>query len=264
MHEYDRAVLPRFTKDTLKFLRALKRNNDREWFKARREIYERDVRTPMIEVIERLATDFQSFAPDLVATPQSSLYRIYRDTRFSEDKTPLKTHAAAHFPARGFARGEGSGLYLEVAPAWVWIGGGLYMPPSSDLRLIREHIAAHHRALHRIVSGSAFKRAVGALGGEQLSSMPRGYAKNHPGAHYLRFKQFLAGREFEAEFATSSRFYPELLRIFRAVAPLVRFLNAPLLEGRRTLTQMLPSEEEGPLPGRRRIGRHPQAAASRR
>jgi uncharacterized protein (TIGR02453 family) len=217
----------------------------------------------MVELLARLAGDLPRFAPELISEPRVSLYRIYRDTRFSEDKTPLKTNAAAHFPARGFARGEGSGLYLEVAPAWVWIGGGLYMPPSSDLRLIREHIARHHRTLHRIVSGSAFKRAVGALGGEQLSSMPRGYVKDHPGAHYLRFKQFLAGREFEAEFVTSSRFYPALLRIFRAVAPLVRFLNAPLLEGRRTLTQMLPSEDEGPLPGRRRTDRHPQEAASR-
>jgi uncharacterized protein (DUF2461 family) len=170
---------------------------------------------------------------------------------------------AAHFPAKGFPRGEGSGLYVEITPAWVWMGGGLYMPPSSDLRLIREHIAAHHRTLHRIVAGSTFTRAVGALEGEQLSTMPRGYVKGHPATHYLRFKQFLAGREFEAEFATSPRFYPELLRIFRAVAPLVRFLNTPLLEGRRTLMQMLPAEDEGLLPGRRRIERHPQAAASR-
>jgi hypothetical protein len=101
------------------------------------------------------------------------------------------------------------------------------------------------------------------LDGEQLTTMPRGYVKDHPAAHYLRFKQFLAGREFKAEFATSPRFYPELLTIFRAVAPLVRFLNAPLLDRRRALMQMLPSEDEGPLRDRRRIDRHPEAAASR-
>ena len=222
-----------FSRKTLSFLRALKRNNDREWFRQRKPQYDAYVRGPMVDLLARLAGDLPRFAPELISEPRASLYRIYRDTRFSEDKTPLKTHVAAHFPARGFARGEGSGLYAEVAPAWVWIGGGLYMPPSSDLRLIREHIAGHHRTLHRIVSGSAFKRAVGTLDGEQLSSMPRGYRKDHPGAHYLRFKQFLAGREFKAEFATSPRFYPELLRIFRAVAPLVRFLNAPLLAGRK-------------------------------
>ena len=107
------------------------------------------------------------------------------------------------------------------------------MPPAADLRLIRAHIAENHRTLHRIVTGAPFRRAVGALEGEQLASMPRGYLKEHPAAEYLRFKQFLAGRGFEAEFATTNRFYAELLQIFRAVAPMVRFLNAPLLPGRR-------------------------------
>jgi len=217
----------------------------------------------MIGLLERLARDLPGFAPELVSDPRVSLYRIYRDTRFSQDKAPLKTHVAAHFPATGFPRGEGSGLYLEVAPTWVWIGGGLYMPASSDLRLIRAHIADNHHALHRVVSGAAFKRAVGTLEGERLSSMPRGYLKDHPAAHYLRYKQFLAGREFEAEFATTPRFYPELLRIFRAVAPLVRFLNTPLLEGRRMVTQMLPAQDEALTPGRRRIATHPRAAGSR-
>jgi uncharacterized protein (TIGR02453 family) len=252
-----------FSRKTLAFLRALKRNNDREWFRLRKPQYQEHVRQPMVDLLARLAADLPRFAPELISDPRVSLYRIYRDTRFSEDKTPLKTHAAAHCPAKGFARGEGSGLYLEVAPAWVWIGGGLYMPSSSDLRLIREHIAGHHRTLHRIVTGPAFERAVGALEGEQLATMPRGYVKEHPAARYLRFKQFLAGREYEAELAVSPRFYPELLRIFRAVAPLVRFLNTPLLEGRRTLMQRLPSEDAELRPDRQRTERRPQAAASR-
>jgi len=101
------------------------------------------------------------------------------------------------------------------------------------LRLIRAHIAVNHRTLHRIVTGAPFRGAVGALGGAQLAGMPRGYVARHPAAEYLRHKQFLAGRQFEAKLATTDRFYPELLRVFRAVAPLVRFLNAPLLAGRR-------------------------------
>jgi len=230
-----------FTKKTLSFLRALKRNNDREWFRARKPEYEQHVHGPMIELLARLSADFPRFAPELVSEPRASLYRIYRDTRFSADKTPLKTHAAAHFPSRRFPKGEGSGLYLEVAPAWVWIGGGLYMPSSSDLQLIREHIAAHHRRLRRIVTGAAFCRAVGQLEGERLSRVPRGYVKDHPAAEYLRYRQFLAGRQYEAEFATSARFYPQLLSVFQAIVPLVRFLNEPLLEGRkrRSVTQIL-------------------------
>lgn len=222
-----------FTRKTLAFLRALKRNNDREWFRSRKPQYEQHVRGPMIELLARLAADFRTFAPELIADPRVSLYRIYRDTRFSDDKTPLKTHIAAHFPAKGFARNEGAGLYLEIAPAWVWIGGGLYMPSAPDLQAIREHIAAHHRALHRIVTAPSFRRAVGTLDGEQLSRVPRGYLKDHPAAGYLRFKQFLAGCEFEAELAVQSRFYSQVLTVFRAVAPLVRFLNAPLLAARR-------------------------------
>jgi uncharacterized protein (TIGR02453 family) len=214
----------------------------------------------MVSLLERLAHDLPRFAPELISDPRVSLYRIYRDTRFSDDKSPLKTHVAAHFPARGFPRGAGSGLYLEVTPTWVWIGGGLYMPPSSDLRLIRAHIAEDHRRLHRIVSNVAFTRAVGALEGERLSSMPRGYMKTHPAAHYLRFKQFLAGREYEAEFATTPRFYPELLRVFRAVAPLVRFLNTPLPKDRLALMRMPGEGDAAQRRDHQRVGRRPQAA----
>ena len=220
-----------FTRKAIAFLRALKRNNDRDWFKARKAQYEQHVHGPMIELLARLSADFRRFAPELVAEPRVSLYRIYRDTRFSEDKSPLKTHVAAHFPSRRFPKGQGSGLYVHVAPTEVWIGGGLYMPSASDLQAIREHIAAHHRRLHRIVSGPAFRRAVGTLEGERLSRVPRGYLKDHPAAEYLRFRQFLAGREFEAEFATSPRFYPQMLAIFRAVVPLTRFLNEGLIAG---------------------------------
>ena len=226
-----------FTKRTLSFLRSLKRNNDRDWFRSRKQQYDAHVRAPMVELLDRLARDLPAFAPELISDPRVSLYRIYRDTRFSADKKPLKTHVAAHFPAKGFARNEGAGLYLEIAPGWVWIGGGIYMPTSSDLRVIREHISAHHRALHRIVTGRAFRLAVGELDGECLSRVPRGYASDHPAGPYLRFKQFLAGREFEAELAVRNQFYSRVLTIFRAVAPLARFLNAPLLAERRTLTQ---------------------------
>ena len=219
-----------FTPKTLSFLRSLKRNNDREWFRARKPQYEQHVRGPMVALLARLADDFRRFAPELVSEPKVSLYRIYRDTRFSDDKTPLKTHVAAHFPSRGFPRGEGAGLYLEVAPTWVWIGGGLYMPSAADLRVIREHIAATHPALPRAVRTRAFTEAVGTLDGERLTRVPRGYATDHPAADYLRYKQFLAGREYPAEFACSPGFYAELLKVFRAVLPVVRFLNTPLRE----------------------------------
>jgi uncharacterized protein (TIGR02453 family) len=219
-----------FTRKTIAFLRALKRNNNREWFKGRKVDYETYVRGPMIDLLARLAAEFRSFAPELACEPKVSLFRIYRDTRFSADKSPLKTHAAAHFPHRALGKSGGSGLYFEVSPQSVWIGGGIYMPATHELAAIRAHIDEHHRELRRIVEAKPFRTTVGELQGEQLTRVPRGYAKDHPAAHYLRFRQFLAGREYPPEFAYDPRFYPELVKVFRGVAPLVRFLNTPLVE----------------------------------
>jgi len=218
-----------FSPSALAFLRALKRNNDREWFKARKDRYDEVLRTPMIALIERLAVDFRTFVPELVAAPKASLYRIYRDTRFSDNKAPLKTHVAAVFPCRGLARHQGAGLYLEVAPGWVWVGGGLYAPETPQLHAVREHIAAHSDRLRRIVESPGFRRAVGTLDGERLQRVPRGFPKDHKAAEFLKYRQFLAGREFPAAFATSRRFYAGVLGVFREVAPLTRFLNEPLL-----------------------------------
>jgi len=156
---------------------------------------------------------------------------------------------------RDLPKGEGGGLYLEVAPSWVWMGGGLYMPSNQQLRVIRSHIAATHPRLHRLVTTSAFRRTIGTLEGERLSRVPRGYATDHPAAHYLRFKQFLAGRECEADFAIGRTFYRELLATFRAVAPVVRFLNGAL-----TAADSTPGpgpRSVPPTPGR------PQTAAHR-
>jgi uncharacterized protein (TIGR02453 family) len=214
-----------FTRKTLAFLRALKRNNDRDWFRARKAEYEQHVRSPMVALLQQLARDLPGFAPDLVSDPRVCLFRIYRDTRFSSDKRPLKTNVAAHFPSRKFPKGEGAGLYVEVAPQWVWMGGGIYMPSSSELNAIRAVIAEDHRRFRRVVTAPAFRRAVGELSGEQLTRVPRGYATDHPAAEYLRHRQFIGGREYPADFAVSPRFYSELLTVFRGIAPLVGFLN---------------------------------------
>jgi uncharacterized protein (TIGR02453 family) len=218
-----------FSRKTLAFLRALKRNNDREWFRARKADYEQHVRAPMVALLDQLARDLPAFAPDLVSDPRVCLFRIYRDTRFSSDKRPLKANVAAHFPSRRFPKGEGAGLYVEVAPQWVWMGGGIYMPSSTELNAIRAVIAEDHRKFHRVVRTPAFRRAVGELSGEQLTRVPRGYQKDHPAADYLRHKQFIGGREYPAAFATSPRFYSELLTVFRGIAPLVGFLNTAIV-----------------------------------
>jgi len=219
-----------FQPRALSFLRALKRNNDREWFKARKEQYDELLRAPMLAIIEQLALDFQSFAPDLIASPNVSMYRIYRDTRFSEDKSPLKTHVAAMFPCRGLARHEGAGLYFHVALDGVWVGGGMYAPDTSHLQAERDHIATNIKRFRAIVESPRFRRAFGKLEGEQLQRVPRGYPKEHEAADYLRHRQFLAGTEYPARFACSPGFYKGVVGVFREAAPLVRFLNEPLLK----------------------------------
>lgn len=223
-------MTPRFSPASLRFLRALKRNNDRDWFRARREEYDRVVRGPMIEVIERLAVDFARFAPEMVASPKASLYRIYRDTRFSEDKSPLKTQVAASFRWRGLPKGGGAGLYLEVNPRWVWMGGGFYAPEPQHLVRIRAHIAETYPEISTLVGARIFKRVFGSLEGDRLTRVPRGYGADDPAAEYLKFRHFLLGREFPPAFATTAAFYPALLETFKAAMPIVRFLNEPLVD----------------------------------
>jgi len=215
--------------DGLAFLRALKRNNRREWFKPRKDKYEAVVRAPLVAMVERLAADLRGFAPDLVASPRASLYRIYRDTRFSANKTPYKTHAAAVFPCRSLPKHQGAGLYFHVSPDEVWIGGGMYAPDTSQLQAVREHIAANVRRLRTIVESPSFRRTVGRLEGERLQRVPRGFPKDHDAAEYLRYRQFLAGAEYPPAFATSPRFYATVVKVFRDISPLIRFLNEPLL-----------------------------------
>jgi uncharacterized protein (TIGR02453 family) len=223
---------PRFTSQSLRFLRALKRNNRREWFAAHRGDYEAHVRQPMTDIIARLADDLRGFGPEYVANPKTSMYRIYRDIRFSENKAPYKTHVAANFPTRGLPKHEGAGLYFHVSPDEVWIGGGMYAPQPPQLHAVREHIAENSRRLRALVESPAFRRDVGTLEGERLLRVPRGFPKDHEAAEYLKFRQFLAGREFEPAFATSPKFYSSLLAVFKRVAPVTRFLNEPLI-GRR-------------------------------
>ncbi len=219
-----------FTPKSLAFLRALKRNNDRDWFRARKGEYEQLVRAPMIDLIERLAVELRALAPDLVASPKTSLYRIYRDTRFSQNKAPLKTQVAAVFPCRALPKHQGAGLYFEVGPDGVWAGGGMYAPDTSHLQAVREHIAANPRRLRAIVEAPAFRRTLGGLDGSRLQRVPRGFARDHEAAEYLKFRQFLAGRDFPAAFATSPRFYAGVVNVFRHAAPLTRFLNEPFLQ----------------------------------
>lgn len=245
-----------FTPKTLSFLRSLKRHNEREWFHARRDQYEAHVRGPMVQVIERLAGDFANVAPEFVADAKTSLFRPFRDTRFSDNKAPLKTNVAARFPHRILGRMNGAGLYFEVAPGWVWIGGGIWAPEPPQLHAIREHVAEHHRTLAKIVNAPAFKR-LGGLKGDCLTRVPRGFAKDHAAASWLVYRQFMGIREEAGAFAVRRDFYKQLLETFKAFVPLCRFLNEPLLHRANVL--MFPIGDHEQRPAReQRIATHQQ------
>lgn len=220
---------PLFTPRTLSFLRALKRNNDRAWFADRKDAYLRDVQQPMAAFVEWVAAALPAFAPDLEASPGASLFRIHRDTRFSPDKTPFKTQVGVVFPHRDLHRNVSACLYVEIGPAGAMIAGGIYKPDRPALLAIREHIARTHRRLRAMLDAPALKRAVGAMEGDPLQRVPPGYAPDHPGGEFLKFRQFLLGKEYPAAFATSPAFASKILELFRQMAPVVRYLNEPLL-----------------------------------
>ena len=223
----------RFTDETVKFLRGLKRHNDREWFKARRDQYDTHVKAPMVEVIQHLATDFARIAPELVATPKVSMYRIYRDTRFSADKSPYKTHVAAVFPHKTLSKHGGAGLYFHVDPTHVLVGAGIYAPEPRQLYKLREHVAANVKRFRTVVESPVFRRSFGPVSGQRLKRVPKGFDAGDPAAEYLKLKQFLAGTERPSSFATSPLFYRSLLRLFEQLVPFVRFLNESLTDGKR-------------------------------
>ena len=152
-------VLSHVSRKTISFLRALKRNNDREWFRARKEDYEQHVRATDDAAARTAGRRHAGRSRrSSSADPKVSLFRIYRDTRFSSDKTPLKTHVAARFPiAQLRARTRVPDCISKFAPGWVWIGGGMYMPSTPDLHAIRAQIASTHPRLHRLVTAPAFK-----------------------------------------------------------------------------------------------------------
>ena len=220
-----------FPPAAISFLSDLRKHNDRPWFQAHRDTYEQCVKAPMVEMILRIGEAFARFAPEMVADPKISLYRIYRDTRFSPDKSPYKTHVAAVFPVRGLPKNSGPGLYFHLSPEEVLMGGGMYMPDPPLLRAVRERIAASPRAFLAIVEGTKFRKAFGDLEGEQLKTMPKGFSAEQEGAKYLRYKQFLFGKVSPPSLATRPRFLPTLLECFEQGMPLIRFLKEAAPKG---------------------------------
>ena len=217
-----------FPPASLKFLRQIRRHNNREWFEKNRTVYEETLKRPLQELVAAVGAGLRKHAPEIVADPAKSAYRIYRDVRFSADKSPYKTQVAAIFPIRGLPKNSGPGLYFHYSADEVLIAGGVYMPEPDYLRAIREHIARHYRKLQKILGEPRYRGLFGELEGEQLKKMPKGFPPDHQAEAYLRFKQFLFGKQYPPELAVNGKLVSEMVRCFRTGMPLIRFLAEPL------------------------------------
>jgi uncharacterized protein (TIGR02453 family) len=225
-----------FRPAALTFLRLLARNNRREWFEANRDRYESEVKRPLQILVEEIDARLGELAPEMVGNPKRSIFRIYRDVRFSKDKSPYKTNAAAWFYHRdaGHAVGTaavhgGAGFYFQIAPKECMVAGGIWMPPTAALKELREAIAEDPGALESILNATAFKRAFGKLSEEAvLKRPPRGFDADHPAAALLRYKSFTVSRELTEAQVLSPKLPDIVAKQYATMLPFVRWLNRVL------------------------------------
>ncbi len=229
------AVKPHFNDAALKFLRGLKRNNDRDWFNPRKPIYEAELKAPMLALIGAISDAMEDFAPEFVRDPAKCMMRIYRDTRFSKNKLPYKDHAAAWWARRGMEKTSGGGFYFDLSPTQITIAAGCYMPEREQLLAIRSHLLEHHEEFRKLAASSKLK-ALGmtALEPVMMTRPPKGFAADHPAIDLIMQRQWGVAAHLPAEIALSPSLVSEILKRFRAAAPLVALLNEPLVPAART------------------------------
>ena len=216
-----------FSPALFKFLRELKKNNNREWFQANKTRYESDVRDPMLRFIADFATPLRGISRHFIADPRptgGSLFRIYRDTRFSSDKSPYKTMTAAHFRHDGGGDVHAPGFYFHLEPGEVVAGAGIWHPDPETLKKIRDSIVEHSATWKRAVSGKVFK-ATCELWGEKLMRPPKGYDPAHPFIEDLKRKDFVAMASFTEADACKPGFMDRVADVYSATAPFAAFLT---------------------------------------
>ena len=208
------------------FLRDLRENNDREWFAAQKPRYLADARDPMLAFIEAFAAPLAEISPHFVADPRAnggSLFRIYRDTRFSRDKTPYKTNVGAHFRHAAGKDAHAPGFYLHLEPGMCFAGCGIWRPDTATAGTIRAAIHERQRVWKRITSAPAFTETF-ELAGDSLKRPPRGYDTDHPLVEDLKRKDFVAVTSFPENQVVSDDFLESFAGVARVGAPFVEFL----------------------------------------
>ncbi len=213
-----------FSPELFRFLRELARNNTRDWFQENRERYESAVREPCLRFISDLGQPLRGISRELVADPRpsgGSLFRIHRDTRFSRDKSPYKTHAGMYFALRGGKNVQTPGFYLHLEPGSSFAAAGLWHPDGAALAKVREAITAHPARWKSAKSGLD-------LGGESLRRPPRGYDPDHPSIEDLKRKDFITSVPFPDKAVTGARFLSEFVTACRRMSSLPKFVAGAL------------------------------------
>ena len=207
---------------TFTFLKQVKKNNNRNWFNANKETYI-EQHAAVVAFADAVIARMNKY--DKIETPsgKKAVFRIYRDVRFSKDKSPYKTHFGMHMSrATKMLRG---GYYFHIEPGKCFVGGGFWDPNPDDLKHIREQIAIHPKPLSKILDSKDFKKNFGKLEGEKLVNVPRGFEKDHPAADLLRYKQFLISKNIPEKVLTSKKGLDEVVNGFRAMRPFFDYMS---------------------------------------
>lgn len=219
-----------FPRDFFNFFEALKNNNNRAWFSKNKDRYNESVVNPVSEFIVAIAPALGKISRHYVANPKphgGSMFRIYRDTRFSKDKTPYKTHAGVQFRHEAGKDAHAPGFYVHLAAEGLFFGGGIWNPPTPHLNRIRDYIADNARSWARIVNAKRV-RDVGGIRGESLKRPPRGFNAEHVHIDDLKRKSFTIMTEAPTRDALRPEFLAEVVDGFRRAAPLNRFIAGAL------------------------------------
>jgi uncharacterized protein (TIGR02453 family) len=219
-----------FSKKTFSFLRALARNNSREWFQAHKADYDNEVRAPFLRLITDLQPDLAAISDQYRADPRpvgGSLFRIHRDTRFANDKTPYKTHAGARLFHQRCREVDSPSFYIHIQPGHCFVGAGLWHPEADTLRRIRQFIVDNPGAWQAAVHSPAFRRRF-TLGGEQLQRPPRGFPPDHPLIEDLKRKSFVGTIALADEVVLGNGLRRSVASALTGLAPLVDYLCASL------------------------------------
>jgi uncharacterized protein (TIGR02453 family) len=212
----------------LAFLRNLARHNDREWFTPRKAVFEAELKEPMLAIIRKVTGAMESFAPSFVRPAEKCLFRIYRDTRFSADKKPYKTHVAAWWSHQGLEKTSGAGYYFHIDAKEVVIAAGAYMPEKDQLAAIRHWLLDHHAEFRKLLQKPAVRKTFTEFDGNALIRPPKGFPKEHPAMDLIRCRQWGLSAMLPASAALDPGFAATLIRHFRLAAPVVDALNTPI------------------------------------